>query len=137
MERNLAGAPVPKVVADARRLPFCEASVDYVFCSMLLHHFPDGEVVALLRAFRTIARKALLVIDLQRSPAAERFLPATRWLFGWHRVTLHDGPVSVRAAFRRAELSRLGGGAGLDQMRVRSHQPWFRLSLVARSTYDA
>jgi ubiquinone/menaquinone biosynthesis C-methylase UbiE len=37
-ERNLAGAPAPKVVADARRLPFCNGSLDYVFCSLLLHH---------------------------------------------------------------------------------------------------
>jgi phosphotransacetylase len=46
-------------------------------------------------------------------------------LFQWHAITLHDGPISVDAAFTKAELQTLAPHA-----RVESHVPWFRLSLV-------
>lgn len=130
--RNLAVAPDPRVVADAFRLPFAEGAFDYVFCSLFLHHFSDAEVAGLLASFHRTARKALIVVDLQRHVLARRFLPATAWLFKWKEITLADGPISVQAGFKAEELRRLAGRAGLAGTRVRTHWPWFRLSLVAR-----
>jgi SAM-dependent methyltransferase len=129
--RHLAAAPPPRVAADAFHLPFAPASFDFVFCSLFLHHFSDDAVVALLASFARLARRAVLVIDLDRQRAAYRFIPATRWLFGWNRVTLHDAPVSVRASFRKHELADLARRAGLAHALVRRHHPWFRLSLAA------
>ena len=51
--------------------------------------------------------------------------------FGWASVTLHDGPISVEAAFRRDELERLARAAGISDAKVRAHRPAFRVSLVA------
>jgi len=62
------------------------------------------------------------------------FLPATRWLFGWQCITIHDGPVSVAAAFRKRELLHLAREAGLRDAREHLHRPAFRISLVARVT---
>ncbi len=129
--RHLVAAPPPRVAADAFQLPFAPASFDFVFCSLFLHHFSDDRVVALLASFHRLARRAVLVIDLDRQRAAFRFIPATRWLFGWNRITLHDAPVSVRASFRRHELAALARSAGLAHAVVRRHHPWFRLSLAA------
>jgi ubiquinone/menaquinone biosynthesis C-methylase UbiE len=128
--RNLAQAEGPRVVADAFRLPFGPGAFDYVFCSLFLHHFADEEVVKLLAAFARVARRGVVVNDLERHGVAHKFLPATRWLFGWHAVTLHDGPVSVQAAFTPAELAHLALAAGLSEARVSRHLPWFRLSMV-------
>jgi len=129
--RNLAAAPDPRLQADAFRLPVAAQSVDYVCCNLFLHHFSAHEIVSLLRDFAVIARKAVLVTDLERRHTAHHFLPATRWLFGWHPVTLHDGPASVRAGFRPHELERLAIEAGLKPYPVRRHLPWFRLSMIA------
>lgn len=128
---HLAPQRGPCVAADAFHLPFAARSVDFVFCSLFLHHFEDGEVIALLSEFGRLARRAVLAIDLDRSRAAYYFLPATRWLFHWDSIMLHDGPVSVRSSFRRDELLSLARRAGLAQARVRRHHPWFRLSLSA------
>ncbi|MBL8176055.1 MAG: methyltransferase domain-containing protein [Bryobacterales bacterium] len=127
--RNLTLAPAPKLVADAFHLPFDDASFDVAFCSLFLHHFEDSDVVRLLQEMRRISRRHVLAIDLERSLLARQFLPATRWLFGWHAITLHDGPVSVEAAFRPAELRALAAAAGLRDITVRTHRPWFRLSV--------
>jgi hypothetical protein len=128
---HLSHAAFPKLVGDAFRLPFGEGSFDFVFSSFFLHHFPDEEVVRLLASFGEIARRAVLAIDLERGPLAYHFMPATRWLFGWHDISMHDGPVSVQAAFKRDELASLARKAGLKQARVSRHRPWARLSLVA------
>lgn len=128
--RNLAGAAKPRVAADAFRMPFGANSFDYVFCSLFLHHFPDDQVSELLAGFHWMARKALIVVDLERHELARLFLPATAWLFQWNAITVADGPTSVQAGFRTEELGRLAQAAGLQRARVRRHLPWFRLSLV-------
>ncbi len=129
--RHAATGSGLRVLGDAFALPVAPRSFDFVFCSLFLHHFEDMPVVRLLEGFAAVARRAVLVIDLDRQPFAGQFIPASSWLFGWNHVTLHDAPASVRASFRAAELLSLARKAGLDAARVRRHAPWFRLSLVA------
>ncbi len=128
---HVSQARPPRLVADAFQLPFAPASFDFVFTSLFLHHFTDEQVVDLLTNFKRVARRAVLAIDLERGPLAFRFLPATRWLFDWHRISVHDGQISVQAAFKSAELLALATRAGLSRARVSVHRPWARLSLVA------
>jgi hypothetical protein len=128
---HLAQAAEPKLVADAFRLPFRPASFDFVFSSLFLHHFPNDQVVELFRSCRGLARRAVLAIDLDRGPLAYHFLPSTRWLFGWHDITISDGQISVAAALKKDELLALALRAGLRGARVRVHRPWSRLSLMA------
>jgi SAM-dependent methyltransferase len=128
---HLTQAAGPKIVADAFRLPFRPASFDFVFSSLFLHHFSDDQVVELLRSCQSLARRAVLAIDLERGPLAYHFLPRTRWLFGWHDITINDGQISVAAALKKDELRNLAMRAGLNSARVRVHRPWSRLSLVA------
>lgn len=128
---HLANAAAPKLAGDAFALPFAPRSFDFVFSSLFLHHFSDGEIVELFSSFRSVARRAVVAIDLERGPLAYYFLPATRWLLRWHALSVHDGPVSVQAAFKGDELLALAQRAGLKHARVRAHRPWSRLSLVA------
>lgn len=128
---NAAAAPHPKVIANAFDLPFPTQSFDFVFSSLFLHHFTDEQVIQLLTDFYAIARKAVLITDLERHVIPYYFLPATRRLFKWNRITIHDGIISVRAAFTRSELVRVARAAGMQKVTVQVHRPAFRLSLVA------
>jgi len=130
---HLVGAAGAKVVADAFRLPFRPGSFDYVFCSLFLHHFTDNEVVELLRGFGEVARKAVLVIDLERNPIPYYFIAWSRPLLGWDPVTVHDGAISVEAAFRREELAELARRAGLRNPRARVYRPAFRIAMSAEA----
>jgi SAM-dependent methyltransferase len=127
--RNLHAAALPKLAADAFRLPFRQRTFDVVTCSLLLHHFADADVVHLLREMASVSRRLLVVNDLERHPVAHRFLALTRPLFGWHPITVHDGRRSVAAGFLPGELLSLAHRAGLPKARVHRHLPWFRLSL--------
>lgn len=127
---HLRNAPSPRVVADALRLPFAKHAFDFVLCSSVLHHFPDCEVVDMISTLRQFARRALLLLDLERHPLAYHFLPLTRRVLGWGPLTIHDGPVSVAAAFRLEELVSLARAAGAELVIGRRHRPWFRVSVV-------
>lgn len=128
---HLAAALPPKIVADAFALPLRERSFDYVFCSLFLHHFENQAIVRLFREFGAVARRAVLAIDLERGPLAKHFLPWTKPFFRWHPITLHDGPISVDASFKKNELLDLARKAGFHSARVERHRPWARLSLYA------
>ena len=131
VESHLVQSAAPKVAGDAFRLPFRPGSFDYVFCSLFLHHFQDMDVVRLLRGFGEVARKAVLVIDLERNPIPYYFIAWSRPLLGWDPVTVHDGAISVEAAFHRKELEDLARQAGLQNPRARVFRPAFRIALAA------
>jgi len=133
LESHLKASLGHRVAGDAFRLPFRQRSFDYVFCSLFLHHFEDDQVVQLLRNFGEVARKAVLVIDLERNPIPYYFIAWSRPLLGWDPVTVHDGAISVEAAFRRRELEDLAKQAGLRDPRARVFRPAFRIALTAES----
>jgi hypothetical protein len=127
---HLAGCAPPKFVADAFQRAVRPRSVDFTFCSLFLHHFTDPQIVSLLADFAQMARRAVLVIDLERNPIPHYFLPASRPVLGWDPVTVHDGKISVEAAFHPEELEALARQAGLRKVRARTHRPAFRVSLI-------
>ncbi|MBI2686437.1 MAG: methyltransferase domain-containing protein [Acidobacteria bacterium] len=123
-ERLLRRGGGERVVADVSNWPIAPNSVDIVICSLFLHHFPDDAVRRILANFEDAARVAVIAVDLHRHRLAGAFLPITRPFARWHPLTVHDGVISVNAAFTPAEMRNLAPRA-----RVRTHWPWFRLSL--------
>ena len=91
---------------DARHLPIGNASVDVVTCSQLLHHFADDEIPDVLRELDRVAREWVVVADLRRSWLAACGFWLVSWPLGFHRVTRHDGFVSVLRGFTGDELAR-------------------------------
>jgi len=79
-----------------------------------------------------LARRAVLINDLERHWMAALCFRALAPVFARSRVTRHDGLASIRQGFRAEELEGLARAAGLENLEVRLHRPWFRLTLVAR-----
>jgi SAM-dependent methyltransferase len=131
---NLANAPHPKVIGDAFQMPFAAASFDYVFSSLFLHHFTDEAVIGLLRQFGVIARRGVLICDLERHVVPYLFMTVSQPVFGFHWITVHDGKKSFRAALSAGELLNLAKAAGLKNPSVKMHRPAFRLTLIAQTT---
>ena len=119
-----------RIAADARSLPFADASFDLVMCSSLLHHCANNEVIVLLRGMRRIARPAVIVLDLERHLVAYFFLPLTRTFLRWSELRVHDGCASVEAAFRVSELELLARSLAPARVVVQRHVPWFRVSMI-------
>jgi ubiquinone/menaquinone biosynthesis C-methylase UbiE len=129
---HLRCAPRPRVAADAFRLPFPPRSFDIVHCALFLHHFPNPQVVELIANMLRLARRSVILIDLQRHAIPYLVMPASRWLFGWQDLTVSDGQISIQAAFHPQELRALAKAAGAREVALRCHWPWFRISAVLR-----
>lgn len=130
---HLKAARPPRVAGDAFALPFGPDSFDYVTCSLFLHHFPNDGVVELLSQFRRVARRAVVIIDLERAPLLYYSLPLAGMLLRWDPVTQHDSRRSAEAGFHPSEFEQFARSIGASDYRVQRHAPWFRLSLVARA----
>lgn len=128
---HLRSAPPHRLAGDAFRLPLRDQSIDIAYCGLFLHHFSDEQVVQLLGAMRQVARRFVVVNDLERHVLPWLFLPATRWLFRWDPITLNDGPISVQAGFTGAEMRTLAVRARFRDVDVQVHRPAFRVSMVA------
>ena len=106
---------------DVRALPLATASVDVVTCSQLLHHFADGEIPIVLRELDRVSREWVVVSDLRRSWIAALGFWLVSWPLGFHRVTRHDGVVSVLRGFTVDELARHVHAATGQRAEVRRH----------------
>jgi SAM-dependent methyltransferase len=127
---NAVAAAHPSVTiiqADARALPFRNASFDVCLCTLALHHLTRDQRVALLRRLHELARLGFLVVDLLRCPGgygAVWFL--TRLSRNPH--IRHDGPLSVRRAMSWPEYREFAREARIPEMRL-TRLPLFRIAL--------
>jgi SAM-dependent methyltransferase len=119
------------VCADARRLPFGDASVDVVICSQVLHHFEDAEIPAVLAELSRVARQRVIVSDLRRSWLAAAGFWLVTWPLGFHPVSRHDGFTSVLRGFTPDELARHVRSSTGQTALVRRH-PGFRVTATWR-----
>jgi ubiquinone/menaquinone biosynthesis C-methylase UbiE len=129
---HLSEAPegVRRVAADARRLPFGDGSFDVVTACLFLHHFDQAELGQLLGELARVARRAIVVSDLERALVPFVFARAVfPWLFETH-VSVHDGLLSIRRGFRAPELRAAFEAAGLGRVGIRRQFP-YRLLVVA------
>jgi SAM-dependent methyltransferase len=116
---------------DARALPYADGAFDVVMLSLTLHHFDGADQLAVLREAGRVARRGVIVNELERCRAnywGARLLAATRWRS--NRLTRHDGPLSVLRAFTAGELRALAVAAGLRDAVV-ERRFFFRLVLRA------
>ena len=58
------------VRGDGLRLPFADRSFDAAYTVLTLHHFRDDAAVCLLQDMARVARRLVVVNDLERSRAA-------------------------------------------------------------------
>lgn len=124
-----AGDDLTLVRADMRTLPFRDGAFDLVLATLALHHVPDDAQVGALRELARVARRAVLIAELERTRLhwlSARVLAATLWR--GNAVTRHDAPISVLRGYAPAELHALAAAANLAA-RTRRH-PFFRLIMA-------
>ncbi len=130
LEESREFAEINAVRGDAFHLPFADDAFDYVICSLFTHHFREEAVVEILREFKRVARRRLIVIDLHRHALAYFLYTTVGRLFLRNRLLREDGALSIRRSFRAGELGQLAAEAQLEDVQVRRRFP-FRLVLSA------
>ena len=90
---------------------------DFVFCSLALHHFAEGDAVRVLRRCRELARCAVLVADLERSRLAQIGVWLLTAVLYREPMTRYDARISVRRAFSYGGLAALARQAGWEDFK--------------------
>lgn len=107
--------------ADARSLPFESASFDLVTAALFFHHLSNEEGVTTLREMSRVSRRGVIINDIHRTALAYHGIRAFTSIFGFSPMVRHDGPLSVRRAFKKSDLLEMASDAGLENYTVRWH----------------
>lgn len=100
-----------------------EADFDFVICTTALHHFSDEDAVVVLRRAGALARRAVLVVDLERGWLWSLCVRLATAAFCRDEMTREDGRVSMERAFSRRELGELARRAGWEHFSQRRILP--------------
>jgi SAM-dependent methyltransferase len=119
------------VRGDALAPPFRSGSFDFILASQLLHHFPDEQIIALLRTWARLARRAIIVSDLLRHPLAYHGIRLLTRGFTCNPMTRVDAPLSVRRACTLAEWSELIRRADIGAFRIQRIFPFRILGVIS------
>ena len=123
-------------VGDGRSLPYPDRSFDVTHASLVLHHCTPDEAAALLREMARVSRLGIVINDLDRGWLG--WIGA--WLLGHlltgNRYTRHDAPLSVRRAYRAAEVAVMLRAAGLTPIRTIRGALGRRYAVAALPTPD-
>lgn len=103
-----------KINADAFSIPLKSSGCDVVHCSLFLHHFNESEIRLLLTEFLRVARKGIVINDLQRSYLALIGIKILTVLFSKSALVKNDAPLSVRRGFKKKDLVELLTECSID-----------------------
>lgn len=112
------------VAGDARRLPFADHSIDIITCSLVLHHLNRDDAVRMLRECTRVARAQVIVADLRRARLPIALLWLVSFPLRFHRISRHDGIVSIRRGYTLPELQALLKDANIHEARCQRRIGW-------------
>ncbi|MEA2163000.1 MAG: hypothetical protein QOK37_1127 [Thermoanaerobaculia bacterium] len=118
-----------RVVADANRLPFRDASADIVTSSHFFHHFEPGENASILRGALRVARIGVMASDTRRNHLPLLFVRLLGLLHLVGRITAYDAPASVLRGYTAKEAEAVGAKTGAPRFEVVTMTP-FRFGLL-------
>lgn len=118
--------------ADAFALPFPPGSFGLVTASLFLHHYAHADAVRLLRSFRRVARRAVLINDLERSIVPWALIGLAARVTRRNPMFVHDAPLSVLRGFTAEELLAAAREAGASDATVTHRMP-YRLLLTIQA----
>jgi len=117
----------PKIRAvrgNALSLPFEDRAFDYSICSLFTHHLSDEQIPNVLREMSRVARRGVVVIDLERSGMAWFLYNLFCFAYRISPLVREDGLLSIRKGFRVNEFEEIGNAAGMKNVSVERHSPY-------------
>jgi SAM-dependent methyltransferase len=121
-----AGSNAHAVVVrgNALRLPFRDRAFDIAHASLVLHHFRPEDIAHILGEMRRVSRRAVLINDLERRPAALHAIRMLVSAFSRSEIVKHDAPLSVRRGFRVREMEAWRKWNGFESLEIARSFPY-------------
>nr|WP_083350494.1 methyltransferase domain-containing protein [Terriglobus roseus] len=83
-----------------------DVPIDLVLSSLFTHHLADEEIVRFLAWMERVTERGWFINDLHREPFPYFGFQLLARVMRWHRFVQHDGPISIRRAFRHDDWTR-------------------------------
>lgn len=112
---------ISPIRADALELPFENNTFDYSICSLFTHHLKDDQIPVVLKEMSRVARRGIVVIDLERNVKAWLLYRLFCMAYRISPLVRQDGSLSIKKGFRVGELATAAAAAGIkveSEMRV-------------------
>lgn len=99
---------------------------DFIVSAQVTHHMTDDEAAGFIAWMEATATRGWFINDLHRSPLAWAGFKLLSAVMRWHPIVRHDGALSVRRSFVRADWQRLLAMAGVapEAAEIRWHFPF-------------
>lgn len=114
---------------DDKRLSFRESDIttihpddlqaDILITTLTLHHFSDDQIVGLLKTFKKLTSTAIIINDLHRNRLAFQFFKWFSPIFRLHKISIHDGLISIASGFKSADFKQYAQEAGISNDRLK------------------
>ncbi len=124
--RLACDAGVPTALGCAGALPLRSQSVDVVLVSQVAHHLDAASAQRLFAECSRVARRGVIVSDLQPSRLASWGYRLGGTLLGLHPATISDGIISLGRGFTPNALQQLAAGATSAPVTV-TRLPFWRI----------
>ena len=108
------------VCGDAMHLPFRDDAFDVVSCSLFAHHFDPEQLRLVIGESLRVSRRTVLINDLIRSRLHVLLVYLGLPLFR-SRITWHDAPASVKAAYTIPEMKSVLSALPSRQICITRH----------------
>ena len=98
---------------------FKEKSFDVILCTLFTHHFHEDRLVKIFDQFKSQAQLGVVINDLHRHWLAYYSIKLLTQLFSKSPMVKNDGPLSVRRAFKKSELTDIMQRSGIEVFHVK------------------
>ena len=112
-----SGSAIQWITGDAFTSPL-PAPPDLIISSLFTHHLPDSGIVQFLAWMERTATRGWFINDLHRQAVPYHLFKLLAKAARWHRFVQHDGPISIRRAFRAEDWQTHLNAAGIAQNQV-------------------
>lgn len=96
-----------------------ELECDIMISSLTMHHFNDDEIIEWLKTFKKLTIHSIIINDLHRHRFAFFAFTTFASLVIKHRISLHDGAISIASGFKKSNFTTYAAAIGCNLDRLK------------------
>ncbi|AZQ44372.1 class I SAM-dependent methyltransferase [Nonlabens ponticola] len=104
--------------SDILKTPPEQLNCDIMLCTLTLHHFNEEQIPKFLNKFQEITSTRIIINDLHRNILAFYFFKFFSPIFIKHRISRHDGLISIASGFKRSDFKRYADKCSITNDRL-------------------
>jgi 2-polyprenyl-3-methyl-5-hydroxy-6-metoxy-1,4-benzoquinol methylase len=110
---------------------FDDLDTDVYMFNLVLHHFEEADIIRILAKCKRL-KGGIIINDLSRNVIAYHLFRVVSRILGFSYIGRHDGKLSVKKAFTKADWQRILAQAGIAEYQLSSEWAFRHLIIVPK-----